>query len=358
MTMVVMKGLDLRKRMVKIFGDPSQCKAAKQRLMKIVDSVNAESRTVHLDEYTDENLDSNVIKARLFENLKEFSELSRTSIIVRQDTVEIYGDQRYIDESRGVLDDLVDTFRDRCHSKVIDVPHDRIGDLIGKGGKNIRRWKKVSGCDYVGVLTDEAVGAEQGFVEVEIIGKEFQTEIAAEVMMDYLATQDKTTHRHVRKILTDDLSLLMDNDGEFLRNLMLTCNIDISIDEEETMAGNEFVNVKMVGSGASLKKAHSIINKYMETSERPEFFKKTFTIKQNALYESPLDLNPPKDIDDHDFQVPRHFEKQLKSIEWRSGALFLPLERKDDGNIDFTVVGSRDEIKTARSMLDTSGDIV
>ena len=124
------------------------------------------------------------------------------------------------------------------------------------------------------------------------------------------------------------------------------------------MAGNEFVNVKMVGSGSSLKKAHSIINKYMETSERPEFFKKTFTIKQNALYESPLDLNPPKDIDDHDFQVPRHFEKQLKSIEWRSGALFLPLERKDDGNIDFTVVGSRDEIKTARSMLDTSGDIV
>ena len=39
----------------------------------------------------------------------------------------------------------------------------------------------------------------------------------------------------------------MDNDGEFLR-LMLTCNVDISIDEEETMAGNEFVNVKMVGS--------------------------------------------------------------------------------------------------------------
>ena len=36
------------------------------------------------------------------------------------------------------------------------------------------------------MLTDEAVGAEQGFVEVEIIGKEFQTEIAAEVMMDYL----------------------------------------------------------------------------------------------------------------------------------------------------------------------------
>ena len=65
----------------------------------------------------------------------------------------------------------------------------------------------------------------------------------------------------------------MRNDGEFLRNLMLTCNIDISIDEEETMAGNEFVNVKMVGSGASLKKAHSIIDKYIETSERPEFFK-------------------------------------------------------------------------------------
>lgn len=279
-------------------------------------------------------------------------------MIVRQDTVEIYGDQKYIDDSRGVLDDLVDTFTDRCHSKVITVPANRIGDLVGKGGKNMRRWKRQSGCDYVGVLTDREIGVEQGYVEVETIGKEFQTEIAAEMMMEHIAEEDDRKSNHIRQIETDDLSLLLRDDGEFLRNLMLTCNVDISIGEEETMTGNELINVNMAGSGASLKKVHSLIDKYIETSERPEFFKQTFTIKKNALYESPLDLNPPEDLADNYFQVPRHFGNRMKSAEWGSAALFHPLKRKGNGDIDFDVVGSRDEIKAAKKMLDPSGNIL
>ena len=63
------------------------------------------------------------------------------------------------------------------------------------------RWKKVSGCDYVGVLTDEAVGAEQGFVEVEIIGRNFKQR-CSRGDDGLLAMKDKTTNRHIRKILT------------------------------------------------------------------------------------------------------------------------------------------------------------
>ena len=79
-----------------IFGTPAQCKVAKQRCVDVVDSINIESVTVQLNKYTSDGVDTDTITDGLFGNLHNFQVRSNAALIVRSDTVEIHGDERYI----------------------------------------------------------------------------------------------------------------------------------------------------------------------------------------------------------------------------------------------------------------------
>jgi len=339
----VQKGLDLRKKTLLIFGTPAQCKLAKQRCEDIVNSLNIESVTIHLDKYVSEDIDINTITDGLFNSLHNFQARSKAALIVRSDTVEIHGDKKYIDKGIQALGDIIETFKGK-EAQVIRMPEIRIAEIIGSSGKNIRRLKKISGCSEIRVLDDRAIGVEEGFQQIEFIGGKYQTEIAIDQLIQDLESRDRRHFSLNRRISNENLELLMRDDGEFLRNVMVICDVRISITEEETLTEKDFANVKFQGFGSNLTKALNLIEKYTATGERPDFYEKKFAIKS-----SNFELH---NIDQTTKSIPKHL-KQLKMIERNSSSLFKSLKSRPLGMVELSVVGSTDEINMARQLLNS-----
>ena len=344
------EGLDLRKKTLLIFGTPAQCKVAKQRCVDVVDSINIESVTVQLNKYTSDGVDTDTITDGLFDNLHNFQVRSNAALIVRSDTVEIHGDERYIDKGVAVLGEIIDTFKDK-ETQMITIPENRISEIIGGGGKNIRRLKKISGCSGIQIHDERTVGVEEGFKQVEFTGKRYQTEIAIDQLFQDLEFADRRYSTITRNVDNKDLQLLLQDDGEFLRNLIIICGIKMSIKEEETLTGRDSSRVEFKGFGSNLYKALSLIEKYVKTGERPEFFEMKYTIKKNKLSQV-LGVPGLKNIGKNaQSTIPGHL-KHLKMVERNSLALFKSLSKRRYGVVDLTIVGTKEEISKARQLLD------
>ena len=215
-------GVDERKKTLTAYGAPEQVSVAVDSIQDLLENTELSSEKMQL---AGKMHLAGALIGENGEHVRQLQERYNTKILLRGQSIEIHGERSLVRKTMEALEEEI-TKLDLQKTVRVRIPKERIGEIVGKGGKHLREIRSLSGAVRVAISqTDSDWHANH----IEIQGTPQQIKAAKAELRRKMDEIESSSYESFLKVPREHIAFLLGKDGEVVRRIADSSNSKIQL---------------------------------------------------------------------------------------------------------------------------------
>eukprot|EP00505_MAST-04D_sp_SCG-Rhode-Island_P002759 Stramenopile-MAST_4_protein_2759 len=247
--------LDERSKALVAYGAPEQVAVAVDTINDLLEQSESTTRTMELK---DKACFSGALLGLNGENIREIEKATKTIIKVLGGTIEFHGDTNAVENAQKSVEGFLESLSSQ-ESVRIRVPVDKVGEIVGQGGKNLRSIRNESGATRVRLSQLED---DWHANHIEIQGTPDQIKAARMLLDNKLKGLEQEAYEIFLKVPKEHVGFVLGKNGNSLREVGAATGTKIHLlppDEKDNYWRTFAINGKLSNAQAAEEKLQNSI---------------------------------------------------------------------------------------------------